>query len=225
LKGMRQTPRLAAMSPGRVNFGSFDPASIRPSAQRSLDALQTNYLDCLMLHEPRLSDPNSDVESSLRELVRDGQVRRLGVGTYSDLECLPVFGDVSQFALSRSALALRTDRLLIGHGLLRSFDGPRFESGARRSGVFDLMPALAVHVREPLDSSALLLNAMVLGSDIDRILLSSSSPVRLQQFMASTANIFGEVAAGPMEKLRPAFGEALRHYFSEHAQAGGVAHD
>jgi D-threo-aldose 1-dehydrogenase len=77
LKQMRRVPPRTAQR----GYGDFDPALIRSSVLQSLERLDTARLDCLMLHEPRLSDPTPEAERLLRELVREGIAIRLGVGT------------------------------------------------------------------------------------------------------------------------------------------------
>src|SRR6266568_3856587 len=50
-------------------YGNFDVNLTRSSVQQSLEALETEYLDCLMLHEPRMSDPTQELAQLLGALV------------------------------------------------------------------------------------------------------------------------------------------------------------
>jgi D-threo-aldose 1-dehydrogenase len=84
VKQMRRAP-MRTMATQR-GYGNFDTSLIRSSVQQSLEKLETDRLDCLMLHEPRMSDPTQEVEQVLRESVRQGFVTRLGVGTGYQLD-------------------------------------------------------------------------------------------------------------------------------------------
>ncbi len=62
-----------------------DPATtIRNSLQTSLAALQTDYLDILMLHNANLESlQNPRIADAFTELKRKGLIRAMGVSTYS----------------------------------------------------------------------------------------------------------------------------------------------
>jgi hypothetical protein len=190
LKQMRRVPPRTAAQRG---YGNFDAASIRSSVRQSLDKLDTDRLDCLLLHEPRMSDPTEAAERELRELVREGIVIRLGVGTGYQLQDLPRFGDVAQFAVGPASLAGGDPRLLIGHGLLRGFDATLFERCLLDAGILNRIPALRRCLSEPLALSALLLSATLMGSGIGRVLVSTSSAARLRKFISEARALFEEI--------------------------------
>jgi hypothetical protein len=196
-------------------YGDFDVNSTRSSVQQSLEALETEYLDCLMLHEPRLSDPTQELAQLLAGLVREGKAMRLGVGTYSQLEDLPAYGDVAQFAIGPTAFMSSSSRILIGHGLLRAIDPPAFERCLMALGVFDTMPALKKYASDPVGISALLLNTVLLGTEIERVLVSTSSPKRLREFVSTANNVFGEMESGYGDGCRVKFRDAAYQYFLE----------
>jgi hypothetical protein len=212
LKRVRRAPvRTTATQRG---YGNFDAALIRSSVQESLAKLGTDRLDCLMLHEPRMSDPTPEVERVLRELVREGIAAQLGVGTGYQLQDLPAFGDVAQFTVGPALLASGDSRILIGHGLLRGFDSAVFGRCILDSGIVSRIPALRRHVSEPLEMSAFLLSAVLMGSDIGRVLVSTSSAARLRKFISHAKSIFEEIRSSDSADIRIEFSNALRSYFS-----------
>jgi hypothetical protein len=212
LKRVRRAPvRTTATQRG---YGNFDAALIRSSVQESLAKLGTDRLDCLMLHEPRMSDPTPEVERVLRELVREGIAAQLGVGTGYQLQDLPAFGDVAQFTVGPALLASGDSRILIGHGLLRGFDSAVFGRCILDSGIVSRIPALKRHVSEPLEMSAFLLSAVLMGTDVGRVLVSTSSAARLRKFISEAKNIFEEIRSSDSADIRIEFSNALRSYFS-----------
>jgi hypothetical protein len=167
-----------------------------------------------------MSDPTQEVEQVLRESVREGLVTRLGVGTGYQLDDLPGFGDVAQFAVGPAFFKTGDPRILIGHGLLRGFDSAVFERCILSAGIFDRIPALRRHVSEPLEMSALLLNATLIGTDIGRVLVSTSSPARLRKFISAAKSLFGEIQSSCNHDARIEFSNAVRYYFS--VKGGGT---
>jgi len=217
LKQVRRTPmRTAATQRG---YGNFDATLIRSSVQESLEKLDTDRLDCLMLHEPRMSDPTPEAERVLRELVREGIAARLGVGTGYQLQDLPAFGDVAQFAVGPPLLGGGDSRILIGHGLLRGFESAVFERCILDAGIFSRMPALRRRVSDPFAMSALLLSAVLIGTDIGRVLVSTSSAARLRKFVSEAKTLFEEIRSSGSAEIRIEFSNALRCY----AGTGGRA--
>jgi Aldo/keto reductase family len=212
LKRVRRAPVRATAT--QRGYGNFDAALIRSSVQESLAKLDTDRLDCLMLHEPRMSDPTPEVERVLRELVREGIAAQLGVGTGYQLQDLPAFGDVAQFTVGPALLASGDSRILIGHGLLRGFDSVVFGQCILDSGIVSRIPALRRHVSEPLAMSAFLLSAVLMGSDIGRVLVSTSSAARLRKFISQAKSIFEEIRSSDSADIRIEFSNALRSYFS-----------
>src|ERR1700733_12085806 len=212
LKRVRRAPVRATAT--QRGYGNFDAALMRSSVHESLAKLDTDRLDCLMLHEPRMSDPTPEGERVLRELVREGIAARLGVGTGYQLQDLPAFGDVAQFTVGPTVLASGDPRILIGHGLLRGFDSVVFGQCILDSGIVSRIPALRRHVSGPLEMSAFLLSAVLMGSDIGRVLVSTSSAARLRKFISEAKNIFEEIRSSGGADIRIEFSNALRCYFS-----------
>jgi predicted oxidoreductase len=75
---------VSAARPGRRRkFYDTSRQHLRSSVQTSLEALQTDYLDLLLIHRP---DPLMDADetgSALLEMVREGSIRYPGVSNFS----------------------------------------------------------------------------------------------------------------------------------------------
>jgi hypothetical protein len=195
-------------------YGNFDPILMRRSVERSLEALQTGFLDCLMLHEPSMSDPTPDVARLMGELISEEKIVKIGVGTHSRLEELPRFGDVAQFAIGRSVRHVGDSRSFIGHGLFRRMNSEVFEHCVREAGILEALPALKRYVSDPLGTSALLLNAVLFGTDIDRVLVSTASPKRLRQFVSTAADVYGDIQARDDGEIDKKFRLSVYQYFA-----------
>jgi Aldo/keto reductase family len=203
--------------PSRPSCGNFAVPFVRSSVAQSLHELQTDRLDTLLLHEPRMSDPDADVAAVLQGYVSAGTVRRLGVATGSGRENLPAFGAVAQFKLGSTTRPAGDSRRQIGHGLLRGLDASRVERGAHETGVFTQFPTLKLCLAEPLGPSALLLNAVLFGTNIDRVLVSTTSATRLVKFISTATQIFGEIRARDNVERAPVFGALVLRYFDPSA--------
>jgi hypothetical protein len=211
----RRSPRGSDSNPR--GYGRFEPAVIGPSVERSLEALQTEHLDFLLLHEPRLSDPTPDAEQALRSLLRQGLVQRLGVGTSFQWDSLPKFGDVAQFAIDGQSMRAPDSRILVAHGVLRGHAPQVFEGCARGAGIFDELPDLRRHLAGPTGNSALLLNTVLFGTNLHRILISTNSPRRLQSLLATAATVHAEIQSRIDAKLSARFTDCAIQYFDRKA--------
>ena len=215
-RGRRQQVAAASRS-----FGDFDPALMHESFQQSLQALRRERVDCLMLHEPAPSDPPQASAELLERFVAEGKVKRLGVGTFAALEDLPLYGAVAQFAIGRGTLVDPAGRSLIVHGLLRNVDFTKFFNALERTGISAIVPSWRQRSADPLFSSALLLNTIVLGTSVERVIVSTSSPKRLTTFLRMSESLYSELSAdqeGGLEaRLRKASATylGLKHGASE----------
>lgn len=221
-QGRRRPPARAAAVRSDRQFGDFGVASMRASVERSLAALDTGHLDCLMLHEPRPSDPPPEAGEWLAGLAVEGRALRIGVGTYAGLDELPAFGEVAQCAIGPAVFADCGSRALVVHGVLRDFDAPSFAACANAAGLFAAAPALKELAAGPLGSSALLLSAVILGTNVRRVLISTGSPRRLREFMSAAAAIFSE--AQNTAHARGVFGTAAQGYFAQQSAATSSQH-
>jgi len=209
----RGAPASAAPAPaGDEAHGRFVLGRLRDDLQASLEALQTDHVECLMLHEPRLTDPATEYAEALRGLVAAGTARRLGVGTGAAIETLPNFGDVAQAALTASLLRAEDSRALIAHGLFRGFSAQNFERCATDSGLLGRIPSLRAHLKNEAGLSALLLNCAVLGTRVERILWSTSSVERLRRVLAAAEAVHDEMRAAWSVELEAMLADTIQRY-------------
>jgi hypothetical protein len=131
------------------------------------------------------------------------------------LDDLPAYGDVAQFAIGPAFFTGSGSRVLIGHGLLRGLDSKAVERCLISVGIFDTMPALRKYVSEPVGISALLLNSVLLGTGIGRVLVSTDSPARLREFVSTAKIMFGETDSGYGPDCRAKLRDAAHQYFLE----------
>jgi D-threo-aldose 1-dehydrogenase len=115
---------------GMVKAGAFSAEAAVQSLEASLRALQTDYIDILLLHEATLADAASEalLDTLLQQVTR-GTVRHLGIASafvklHADASRLAAAIETVQFddnAQSRNLakLAHREQRLLITHSIFK----------------------------------------------------------------------------------------------------------
>jgi D-threo-aldose 1-dehydrogenase len=113
-----------------VKAGAFSRDAVLQSLESSLRALQTDYVDLLLLHEATLADAaNDDLLEILQQQITRGTVRHLGIASafsklHADAGQLAPAYKIVQFddhAQSRNLarLANRDQRLLITHSIFK----------------------------------------------------------------------------------------------------------
>jgi len=113
LPAIRQQARETAAGPGSGHLGAmlysaegYDGAAARRSLERSLRALDTDYVDLLLLHDPAPGSVRSDeVRCYLEEARRAGWIRSWGVAG----EAGPTVAVAHSFGHSVPVLQLRDD--------------------------------------------------------------------------------------------------------------------
>jgi 2,5-diketo-D-gluconate reductase B len=81
----------------------FAPDRVRPSAEGSLEKLQVDYLDLLLLHWPNDDVPLEQTLGALAELREEGLIKHFGVSNFpagmlrEALKVAPVFADQVEF--------------------------------------------------------------------------------------------------------------------------------
>lgn len=78
-------PREEVFLTTKVWPDNFGPGELRPSVVASLDRLQTDYVDLLLLHWPGERHPMADVLGRLAELRTAGMADNIGVSNFTTL--------------------------------------------------------------------------------------------------------------------------------------------
>jgi len=87
----------------KVRPDRYEPGALKASVRESLRALDTDYVDLLLLHWP---NPLADLDATLRamaDLVDDGAVRHIGVSNFST--------DRLERAMARSPVPIATNQV------------------------------------------------------------------------------------------------------------------
>lgn len=175
-------------------YGDFYEQLLKTSLEESLRELRTDYVDCLLLHEPRLNDPPSGVAAQLRAMVGDGITRRVGVGTGRGLDELPAFGEVAQCRLGHRVIESGEQRQLIVHGIFRNLDLDKLRSSAAASGLWQSKPDICQrYLNDAIGAGTFVAIALLTCTQTRRILVSTSSRRTLRNFALSATRLSEEL--------------------------------
>lgn len=88
-----------------VQESRFDPAAARASLEKSLQELQTDYVDIYLMHEAGVEQCNEELAEFLSDMQRQGKIRAFGLGTslsgtLAVIARSPEFTSVVQFGSS-----------------------------------------------------------------------------------------------------------------------------
>ena len=197
-----------------IKSGDFSVAAARSSLETSLRLLQTDYIDFYLLHDCRAEDATEELLQFLQAAVREGKIRRFGLGTSIEviggLCCsAPEYAGVVQFENSalRQNLALlppSEGRAVFTHRALNeSFDEVWrfFTSDTDAAGRWSRM--LGADCTDRAVVGSLLLNYAVQANAGGTVLFSSRSESRIQSnaravadapFSADQLRLFAEIA-------------------------------
>lgn len=181
----RFVPALARM--GDPRFGQFAPSQVRASLETSLRALQTDYVDALLLHEVEPAHVTDGLLFELDALKQEGKVRQFGIATSVDHSIqiargAPALGAVVQLPAGASALAGIAPRpMIITHSVL----GPRLHAklaklAANDSAARRFKDALGVDSTDTEQVARLLLRLELARNPDGVVLFSSTSPGRIK---------------------------------------------
>ncbi len=67
----------------KLQMGRLDPRGVRESCDNSLRALDTDYIDLLLIHWPDASVPLADTLGAMSNLKHEGRIRHLGVSNFT----------------------------------------------------------------------------------------------------------------------------------------------
>ncbi|WP_137679204.1 aldo/keto reductase [Aurantiacibacter suaedae] len=82
-RGVRSDMLIATKTGMNGDPGDLDPAKVRSELEKSLDRLQTDYVDLYYAHRDEEQTPQAETAAGFGELVAEGKVRELGASNYS----------------------------------------------------------------------------------------------------------------------------------------------
>src|SRR5579863_297853 len=176
---------------GMVKAGAFSPQAAVQSLEASLRALQTDYVDVLLLHEATLADAAGDaLLDTLRQQVTRGTVRRLGIASAfvkleADASRLAAALETVQFddnvqSRNLARLAHREQRLLITHSIFKPAKllcdaVVAFPQAARESS-----RQIGANLADPGVIASLLLHYALRSNSAGIVLFSSTNPKHIE---------------------------------------------
>ena len=82
-RGVRSDMLIATKTGMGGEPGDLDPAKVRAELEKSLERLQTDYVDLYYAHRDEELTPQAEVAAGFGALVAEGKVRELGASNYS----------------------------------------------------------------------------------------------------------------------------------------------
>jgi D-threo-aldose 1-dehydrogenase len=177
-----------------VKSGAFSAQQAQVSLETSLRELNTDHVDCYLLHDYIVSEqPPDELLAFLENSVKAGKIRSFGIGTSFEnvlqaLERQPRLCSVLQFqnsVLTRNSNYLprgNSDRLIITHGALGgSYHSVLTFLEARRDVAKDWAAKLGCDRLDENTLSALMLNYAADANPKGLVLFSSRDPVRVSR--------------------------------------------
>jgi D-threo-aldose 1-dehydrogenase len=180
-----------------VKAGAFSSEAAIQSLEASLRALQTDYIDILLLHEATLADAASEaLLDTLQKQVTRGTVRHLGIASAfpkleADASHLSAALETVQFddnAQSRNLakLANRDQRLLITHSIFKPAALLRDAVRAFPQLVRQSSQQVGADLADPNVVAALLLHYALRSNAAGIVLFSSTNPAHLEANVRKT---------------------------------------
>jgi len=177
-----------------VKSGVFSAQRAQVSLETSLPELNTDHVDCYLLHDYIVSEqPPDELLAFLENSVKAGKIRSFGIGTSFEnvlqaLERQPQLCGVLQFqnsVLTRNSNYLprgNSDRLIITHGALGgSYRSVLTFLEARRDVAKDWAAKLGCDRLDENTLSALMLNYAADANPKGLVLFSSRDPMRVSR--------------------------------------------
>jgi diketogulonate reductase-like aldo/keto reductase len=152
--------------------------------------LKTDYVDILLLHEATIDDLSDELLKKLQDLIREGKVRRIGVGT--DVESLRRIAEARlQFEVYQRPWSvliadenLLADHYQIFHGSILSAVGPVGEKLRNNAEALSHVQALCgLECRSSEDVAKVLLLSAVSANPGGLVLFSSRAPARVASYL------------------------------------------
>lgn len=191
----------------RAAPGNFDAEFVAQSFESSLQQLQRDRVDLLLLHEARSQDPLAPLQALFERYVAKGQLGAYGSSTGEPLYQLVRFGSVLQYRCPPpDAMWTTVDPSDVLHGALR-FTAPAVQQAmALDRRLTDQLASLLPRGTAPATASGSLALAYALARFNSRLLLSTNEPRRL----VTTVEQLQHITASPdwrpaMQNLHTAF--------------------
>ncbi|OSI25740.1 hypothetical protein BSZ21_12720 [Bradyrhizobium canariense] len=213
----RWTPGLSKLAAKRIYSApvqtDFSASFIDRSIEKSLAKLKTDYIDLLLLHEVRPQDVSDELLDKLQKLVRQGKVRRLGVGTsVESMRQIKAAGlDVQVYQRPWSVRVadedLFADRYQIFHGSILGAieavgDKLRADAPSRKR----LQELCRIEIGSPDDIGKVLLLAAIAANPRGLVLFSSRARGRVASYLQFAQSADTDAAAGVLATLRTCLG-------------------
>lgn len=209
----RWSPGLSKLAARRIYSApiqtDFSPSSIDRSIEKSLAKLKTDYIDLLLLHEVRPHDVSDELLNKLQTLVRQGKVRRLGIGT--SIESMKQFKaaglDVEVYQRPWSVLVadedLFADRYQIFHGsILGAIVAVGEKLRADAHSLQRLQELCGIEIRSSDDIVKVLLLAAIAANPRGLVLFSSRARGRVASYLQFAQNAGTRADADVLGTLR-----------------------
>ncbi len=177
LPGLRARLGRSLAPPKTDTHDHFDLNFVRSSIDQSTQALRSDRLDMLLLHEPS-STPEDALIEYLASMQRAGSIGLYGIGTGLELKSAPTIGDVVQHRWS-PANPLRASHDIL-HGALRWWL-PTFTevvSDLRRDNR-QILDRFSIDANEDQNLPGLLLTFALRDAPNSTFLISSNDPGRI----------------------------------------------
>jgi len=224
--GLKQTARaivkpLARWVPGlrqavlkgmalRAPVGNFGFEFIATSFEASLQQLQRERVDCLLLHEAQPHDQLAPLQALLERYVASGQLGTYGSSTGEPMNHLVRFGPVLQYRCpapgTEGTPVAPTDVL---HGTLRFIAPAIGPAMARDPHLKAQLASLLPAGTDPATATGSLALAYALARFESRLLISTNQPPRLSTTLEQVRHITASTEWQPaMSTLHAAFERA-----------------
>jgi D-threo-aldose 1-dehydrogenase len=169
----------------------FSIPFVQGSLEKSLVKLKTDYVDILVLHEVRRDDITDELLSALQNFMRQGKIRRIGIGTcaanIAEFATADLKFDVYQraWSLFMSDENLFADHYQIFHG---SILGAIERFGTKLNANIEVRRRIneicSLECRSSEDIAKVLLLGAVSANPNGLTLFSSSKPSRIASYLS-----------------------------------------
>ncbi len=190
--------------------GNFESDFIARSFETSLQQLQRERVDCLLLHEARPHDPLDPLQALLERYMAHGRLGAYGSATGEPMNRLVHFGSVRQYRCpAPGAQGTAVDPGDVAHGALRFIAPAIVPAMERDRRLRDELASLLPAGTEPAAATGSLALAYALARFPGRLLISTNQPSRLVTTLEQLRHVTASAGWPPaMSSLHAAFKRA-----------------